>query len=83
MGCCGPYCLMLPPLIGGGIGIAAFVMGRNELEDIAAGFSPRAGESQANTGKVTGMIGAAISAITFLGWIVLLLFALIGDASGY
>ncbi len=81
VGCC-PYCLTIPSLVGGGFGIAAFIMGRNELEDIAAGFASRAGESQANTAKITGIIGAVLGGLTFLGWVVIFLFAIIAESSG-
>lgn len=81
VGCC-PYCIGIPSLIGGGLGIAAFVMGRNELEDIAAGFASRAGESQANTAKITGIIGAVLGALVFLGLVVIFLFAIIAESSG-
>ena len=67
LGCC---CYGFPSLVGGGLGIAAFIMGKNELEDILGGFAPPAGEGPANTGKITGMIAMGIGGLVFAGWVV-------------
>lgn len=70
--CC--WCYGLGGLVGAGLGITAFVMGRNELEDIAGGFASPAGQSNANLGKTLGLIGGIVGALAFLlmiGFIVL------------
>ena len=77
LGCC---CYGIPSLVGVGLGIAAFVTGKNELEDIAGGFASPLGESQANTGKLTGMIGAGLGVVMFLLVIVLLVFGVMSGA---
>ena len=77
LGCC---CYAIPSLFGGGLGIAAYVMGRNELEDIRAGLSPAAGESNANTAKITGIIGISI-AVLAVGIVVVAL--LLGVAQNF
>ena len=63
-GCC---CLGVPSLIGIGLGIAAFVMGRNELQDIAGGFSSADGEGMAKAARVIGVIGAILGVFCFFG----------------
>lgn len=77
LGCC---CYGIPSLVGVGLGIAAYITGKNELEDIAGGFASPLGESQANTGKLTGMIGAALGVVMFLLVIVLLIFGVMSGA---
>lgn len=68
--CC--WCYGLGGIVGAGLGITAFVMGRNELEDIAGGFSSPAGQSNANLGKTLGLIGAIVGALSFVVGIILL-----------
>lgn len=77
LGCC---CYGIPSLVGIGLGIAAYVTGKNELEDIAGGFASPLGESQANTGKLTGMIGAGLGVVMFLLAIVLIVFGVMSGA---
>jgi hypothetical protein len=83
--CC--WCYGLGGLVGSGLGITAFVMGRNELEDIAGGFASPAGQSNANLGKTLGLIGAILGALAFLmmlGMIVLgAIMGAAGNSSGY
>jgi hypothetical protein len=83
--CC--WCYGLGGLVGSGLGITAFVMGRNELEDIAGGFASPAGQSNANLGKTLGLIGAILGALAFLmmlGMIVLgAIMGATGNSSGY
>lgn len=69
--CC--WCYGLGGIVGAGLGITAFVMGRNELEDIAGGFSSPAGQSTANLGKTLGLIGAIVGALSFVAGIILLI----------
>jgi hypothetical protein len=68
MGCC---CWGVPSLVGIGLGIGAFVMGRNELEDIAGGFAAAAGQSHASTAKTTGIIGIIAGGVCMIGGIIL------------
>lgn len=83
--CC--LCYGLGGLVGSGLGITAFIMGRNELEDIAGGFASPAGQSNANLGKTLGLIGAITGALGFLamiGFIVLsVLMSAAGNSSSY
>lgn len=83
--CC--WCYGLGGLVGSGLGITAFVMGRNELEDIAGGFASPAGQSNANLGKTLGLIGAILGGLAFLamiGFIVLsVLMGAANSSSGY
>lgn len=62
-------CYGMGALPGIGLGIAAFIMGRNELEDIAAGFASPAGQSNANLGKTLGLVGGILGGIVILAWI--------------
>jgi hypothetical protein len=74
LGCC---CYGVPSLIGIGLGIAAFVVGRNELEDIAGGLSSAGGQGQANAGKLLGIGGAILGLLVIAGYIVLLAFVIL------
>ena len=82
--CC--WCYGLGGLLGIGLGLTAFIMGRNELEDIAAGFSSPAGQSSANMGKTLGLIGMIIGGLVFLigiGFLVLVIASEAGNSSSY
>lgn len=76
--CC--WCYGLGGLVGSGLGITAFVMGRNELEDIAGGFASPAGQSNANLGKTLGLIGAIVGALAFLAMIGFIVISVIVSA---
>lgn len=78
LGCC---CYGAPSLIGIGLGIAAWVMGRNEQEDIAGGFAPSAGETQANTGKITGLIGGILGGLVIVFWVVIIALGVASEIS--
>lgn len=78
--CC--WCYGLGGLVGAGLGITAFVMGRNELEDIAGGFSSPAGQSNANLGKTLGLIGAIVGALGFLAMIGFIVISVVMNAGG-
>lgn len=69
---CG-WCYGLGGLLGIGLGLTAFVMGRNELEDIAGGFASPAGQANASTGKLLGLIGAIVGGLFFAGFLVLIM----------
>ena len=71
--CC--MCYGLSGLPGFGLGLTAFILGRNELEDIAAGFSSPAGHSNASTGKTLGLIGMIVGALIFVIGIAFIIFA--------
>lgn len=77
--CC--WCYGLGGLVGSGLGITAFVMGRNELEDIAGGFASPAGQSNANLGKTLGLIGAIVGALAFLAMIGFIVLSVLMSAS--
>ena len=77
--CC--WCYGLGGLVGSGLGITAFVMGRNELEDIAGGFASPAGQSNANLGKTLGLIGAILGGLTFLAMIGFIVISVLMSAS--
>lgn len=77
--CC--WCYGLGGLVGSGLGIAAFVMGRNELEDIAGGFASPAGQSNANLGKTLGLIGGIVGALAFLAMIGFIVLSLLMSAT--
>lgn len=78
--CC--WCYGLGGLVGAGLGITAFVMGRNELEDIAGGFASPAGQSNANLGKTLGLIGAIVGGLAFLIMIGFIVFSVLMSAAG-
>lgn len=82
--CC--WCYGLGGMLGIGLGITAFIMGRNELEDIAAGFSSPAGQSNANLGKTLGLVGAILGALFLvigLGFLLLVFVTEASKTSGY
>ncbi len=70
-GCC---CLGIPSILGIGLGIAAFVVGGNELEDIRAGLVSSEGEGQAKAGRIMGMIGIPLGALMFLATVGIAIF---------
>ena len=77
--CC--WCYGLGGLLGIGLGITAFILGRNELEDIAAGFASPAGQSNANLGKTLGLVGAILGGLFLLIGVGMLLLIFITEAS--
>lgn len=77
-GCC---CLGIPSLLGVGLGIAAFVMARNELEDIQGGFASRGGEGVAKAARVLGLVGAILGVVCFATAVILVIIGQISPPS--
>ncbi|HVO30373.1 MAG TPA: zinc ribbon domain-containing protein [bacterium] len=76
-GCC---CFGVPALAGIGLGVAAFIMGRNELEDIAGGFVSQESQGMANGAKIAGIVAIVLGVLSFFGGIALALFGALGGA---
>ena len=73
-------CYGILGLVGGGLGVAAFLMARNELEDIAAGFASPSGQGMANAAKVMGIIGMIGGVLAFLSGLAIIALAIISEA---
>jgi len=53
-------------------GIIAWVMGSNDLKEMAAGRMDRTGQSLTQAGKICGMISVIIQILVFLLWFLLM-----------
>lgn len=62
----GACCCGVPALLGIGMGIAAFILGGHELEDIRGGFAPASNEGTAKMARILGGIGIPLGMLTFL-----------------
>ena len=56
-------------------GIVAWVMGRNDLREMAAGRMDRSGEGLTKAGKICGMISVILALVALGIWLVMLLSA--------
>jgi predicted Zn finger-like uncharacterized protein len=70
--CCSP--LLASSLIGMGLGIPAWILGRRDLRKMAAGEMDPRGRSQTNTGRICGIIGTVAGAIGFLVLLAIIVF---------
>jgi len=63
------------PLLGLGLGIPAWVMGRRDLSRMAHGEMDDSGRGMTQTGSVLGIIGTILSILMLVGWVVLMFVA--------
>jgi hypothetical protein len=80
LACC---CSGLPGAVSIGLGIGAFIVGRNELEDINGGLVDGAGKDMANIGRIIGIITAAIGALELMAGLAYLAFIVIAGATSH
>jgi hypothetical protein len=68
------------------LGIAAWIMGNNELKAIAEGRRPPENRGNANAGRICGIVGVALNALGLVFFLLALAGSLtmpfIGDFSG-
>lgn len=55
-------------------GIVAWVMGNNDLREMAAGRMDPSGEGLTKAGKIVGIIGCVLGILMILGWLVMMIF---------
>lgn len=55
-------------------GILAWVMGSNDLKEMAAGRMDPSGEGMTKAGKILGIIGCALAVLGILAWIAMMIF---------
>jgi len=65
----------------GPLGIAAWIMGNNDLREINAGSMDPEGRSLTNAGRICGMIATILLALGLVVGILLFLVGIIGAAS--
>ena len=51
------------------LGIAAWIMGNNDLKEIAAGTMDPSGQQTTNIGKILGMIGTILLALGLIAFV--------------
>ncbi len=55
-------------------GILAWVMGSNDLKEMAAGRMDPSGEGMTKAGKILGIVGCVLAVLGILAWIALMIF---------
>lgn len=70
-------------VICGPLGIAAWVMGSNDLKQIDAGAMDPSGRSVTNAGRICGMIATILLGIGALVFIAAMALGLLGAAAGH
>ena len=63
-------------------GIIAWVMGNNDLREMAAGRMDPSGEGLTKAGKICGMIGVIWNIVVLVGWLLIVILGSIFAASG-
>lgn len=61
-------------------GIPAWIMGKNDLKEMAAGIMDPAGQNLTNVGKILGMISVVLTALFVVGALVMAVLGGIGAA---
>jgi hypothetical protein len=55
-------------------GILAWVMGSNDLKEMAAGRMDPSGEGMTKAGKILGIIGCVLAVLGILAWLAMMIF---------
>lgn len=55
-------------------GILAWVMGSNDLKEMAAGRMDPSGEGMTKAGKILGIVGCVLAVLGILAWIAMMIF---------
>lgn len=55
-------------------GILAWVMGSNDLKEMAAGRMDPSGEGMTKAGKILGIIGCILAVLGILAWLAMMIF---------
>jgi hypothetical protein len=63
------------------LGIAAWVMGNNDLKAMARGEMDPSGQGTTQAGKVCGIISVALTALGMIFWICIIAFATVAGVS--
>lgn len=64
------------------LGIAAWIMGNNDLKEMDAGTMDPSGRSNTNAGKICGIIATVLMAISLIGSILLIALFGLGALAG-
>lgn len=78
-GIIGTICCALLPLVGIGCGIAAIIWGGSDLRAMDAGLMDPSGRSPANSGRICGIAGVAISSLGLLFTIGMIVFSVMAQ----
>jgi len=62
-------------------GIIAWVMGNNDLREMAAGRMDPSGQGMTNAGKICGMISVIIQIVGFVFWLLLMSLGILSSFS--
>jgi len=65
------------------LGIAAWIMGNNDLKEMDAGTMDPSGRSNTNAGKICGIIATVLMAISLIGSILLIALLGLGALAGH
>jgi len=65
------------------LGIAAWIMGNNDLKEMDAGTMDPSGRSNTNAGKICGIIATVLMAISLIGSILLIALFGLGALAGH
>jgi len=65
------------------LGIAAWIMGNNDLKEMDAGTMDPSGRSNTNAGKICGIIATVLMAISLIGLILLIALVGLGALAGH
>ena len=60
------------------LGPIAWIMGRNDIKEMAAGRMDRTGEGPTNTGRICGMIGTLIGIAILAIWCLVIILGVVG-----
>lgn len=55
-------------------GILAWVMGSNDLKEMAAGRMDPSGEGMTKAGKILGIVGCVLAVLGILAWVAMMIF---------
>jgi len=61
-------------------GILAWVMGKKDLEEMAAGRMDPAGQGLTNAGRICGMVSVILATVGFVIWLIMLIAGLAASA---
>lgn len=63
-------------------GIVAWVMGKGDLQEMAAGRMDPSGEGLTKAGKICGMIGVILNLVAIVLWVIIMVLAVGAAAAG-
>ena len=73
-------CCQVFGLVGLGVGIAAWIMGSNDIKAMDAGQMEPSGRDSTQAGRICGIVGAGLPVVALLISIALIVFVILADA---